>query len=351
MAGISALIGGIALLGFLVFLAGVGLVVVAASQQKPVRGGVLLAISGLAFGVLLSIISQGVIVVQPGEVAVIFNTLSGDVEETPLQSGTHIVMPILQDATLYTVRQQEYTMSSTASEGAQQGNDAIAARTSDGQNVALDITIIFNISTENADTIHVRWRNDYLNGFIRPTVRSVVRDEVARSTAENLYGEGRQDVQVNSQDTLKDLFLAEGLELTSILVRQIDFSAEFSAAIEEKQTEEQRKQRAATEAERLIIEAEGRANAVRAEAEGAADAVILAAEAQAKALELISNQIAANPSLIQYEYIQNLSDNVELVLIPSNSPFLFDFNSIADLPDANTDFEAPVVPDSSDSGD
>jgi hypothetical protein len=35
MAGISAFIGGIALLGFLVFLAGIGLVVVAASQQKP----------------------------------------------------------------------------------------------------------------------------------------------------------------------------------------------------------------------------------------------------------------------------------------------------------------------------
>jgi regulator of protease activity HflC (stomatin/prohibitin superfamily) len=258
-------------------------------------------------------------------------------------------MPILQDATLYSVRQQEYTMSSTAGEGAQQGNDAIAARTSDGQNVALDITIIFNISTDEADIIHVRWRNNYLNGFIRPTVRSVVRDEVAKSTAENLYGEGRQDVQVNSQNTLGGLFIAEGLELTSILVRQIDFSVEFSAAIEEKQTEEQRKQRAATEAERLVIEAGGRADAVIAEAEGNARAVILAAEAQATALELISTQIAANPMLIQYEYIQNLSDNVELMLIPSNSPFLFDFNSFTVSQGSDSGIVAPIVPDTTSS--
>jgi hypothetical protein len=45
---------------------------------------------------------------------------------------------------------------------------------------------------------------------------------------------------------------------------------------------------------------------------------------------LVSEQIAANPSLIQYMYVQNLSDNVRLILVPSSSPFLFDFNSLAD---------------------
>lgn len=43
----------------------------------------------------------------------------------------------------------------------------------------------------------------------------------------------------------------------------------------------------------------------------------------------MSEQIAANPSLIQYLYVQNLSDNVNIALVPSNSPFLFDFESLA----------------------
>ena len=42
----------------------------------------------------------------------------------------------------------------------------------------------------------------------------------------------------------------------------------------------------------------------------------------------MSEQLAANPLLIQYEYIRNLSDNVTLVTLPSNSPFLFDIESL-----------------------
>ena len=53
MGGISSMIGAIALLGFLAFLAGVGMVVVSASQGRPVRGGVLLALLGLVFGIVL----------------------------------------------------------------------------------------------------------------------------------------------------------------------------------------------------------------------------------------------------------------------------------------------------------
>ena len=70
----------------------------------------------------------------------------------------------------------------------------------------------------------------------------------------------------------------------------------------------------------------------------------ISAAAEAEALRLISEQIAANPQLIQYQYVQNLSDQVRLILVPSNSPFLFDFNS---LTQANPDFTAPAVPQSS----
>jgi hypothetical protein len=69
---------------------------------------------------------------------------------------------------------------------------------------------------------------------------------------------------------------------------------------------------------------------------------VLQAQAEAEALRLVSEQIAANPSLIQYQYIQRLSDNVGIVLLPSNSPFLFD---LASLGVANPDFVAPEVPE------
>ena len=47
MGGVSAFLGLLSLLGFLIFLAGVGLVVMSASQGRPVRRGIFLAAAGL----------------------------------------------------------------------------------------------------------------------------------------------------------------------------------------------------------------------------------------------------------------------------------------------------------------
>ena len=65
-------------------------------------------------------------------------------------------------------------------------------------------------------------------------------------------------------------------------------------------------------------------------AEGEAQAILLRAEAEAEALRIVSSEIANNPSLIPYLYVQNLSDNVNIALVPSNSPFLFDFAGLTD---------------------
>ncbi|MFW5748312.1 MAG: SPFH domain-containing protein [Chloroflexota bacterium] len=342
MGGVSAIIGAIALLGFLAFLAGVGIVVVSASQGRPVRGGIIMAVLGLAFGLILSVISQGVIVVQPQEVAVVFQTLNGQLEN-PRGAGTHIIIPVVQEATIYPVRQQEYTMSDSEEEG--NVNDAIVARTFDGQEVRLDVTVLFNIKADNVNELHQRWQDTYLLEFVRPTVRNLVRTQVAQYEAEAIYGAQRAEMEGRAGDAIRAAFEREALELTGFLVRSLNFSADFAQSIENKEVEEQDRQRAETEAQRRRIEAEGRANAVIAEAEGEARATILRAEAQARALSLISEQIAANPSLIQYEYIQSLADNISLALIPSNSPFLFDFESIENLPEPQTDFSAPQIPD------
>src|SRR5690606_35910435 len=114
-----------------------------------------------------------------------------------------------------------------------------------------------------------------------------------------------------------------------------------SEAIERREIAEQERLRAIDEAERLRVQAQGQRDAQITGAEGEAASIVLRAEAQAEALRLVSEQLAANPSLIQYEYIQNLADNINLALVPSNSPFLFDFDSLAE---ANPDFRAPSVP-------
>jgi prohibitin 2 len=342
MGGISAIIGAAALIGFLVFLAGVGMVVVAASQGRPVRGGIVLSVVGLVAGLLLSVVSQGVIVVEPQQVAVIFETVNGRLA-TPRDEGTHIVVPVLQEATIYDITKQTYEMSSNPNQGDQPGDDAITARTQDGQQIDLDVTVIYQVDPENVNELYRNWQQRFTTDLVVPTVRNIVRNEVARFDARSIYGLQRDTLEEQAEIAVRARLEGEGVILDDLLIRNIDFSQEFITEIEAAASAEQRQERARTEAQTVQIEAEGRAQAQIETARGDAQATLLRAQAEAEALALVSAQIAANPALIQYQYIDELSDNVALALIPSNSPFLFDFESVQNLPEALENFEAPDV--------
>jgi len=350
MGGISAILSVLALAGFLAFLIGVGSVVLAASQGRQVRTGILLAAVGLVVGLIFSVISQGILIVQPGEVAVVFNTLNGDLEE-PRGPGTHVIVPVVNTYTIYPTVQQNYTMSGTVGEGQRQAaDDAVRARTEDGQEISLDVSILYGVNASQANTVHARWRDRFQDDFVRPTTRGIVRDVVSGYRAVQIYGVGRGEMETDMQDQIAQRMADEGLVLTDLLVRDITFSPEFSASIERAQIAEQEAQQARFRVQQRVQEAEqtraiaqGERDANIARAEGEAQAIILRAQAEAESLRLVSQQIAANPALIQYQYIQQLADNISLALVPSNSPFLFDFESIA----GNPDFIAPDVPESS----
>ena len=157
-------------------------------------------------------------------------------------------------------------------------------------------------------------------------------------------------METRIQELLTTRMAEERLMLSDLLVRDINFSQQFTQAIEEAQIAEQEANRARLrvqqiqqEAEQARAQAEGQRDANIARAEGEAQSIVLRAQAEAEGLRLVSEQIAANPALIQYQYIQQLAPNVRLITVPSNSPFLFDLESLAQTGDA--DFTAPAVPD------
>lgn len=347
--GISSILSLLAFAGVVVFFAGIGAAVMAASQGRPVpRSGLVLGLLGLVVAGIFGVISQGVIIVQPNETAVVFNSVSGNLE-TPRGSGTHIVIPVVNQVTIYPISQQQYTMTGGDDIGSAQADDAVRARTVDGQEVRIDVSLLFGIDPQQVNLVHQRWQNRYVNDFIRPTARGIVRDVVSRYRADEIYGERRGDMENGIEELMGTRMNQEGLTLTDLLVRDINFSEQFTQAIEQAQIAEQEANRARLrvqqiqqEAEQARAQSEGQRDAAIARAEGEAQSIILRAQAEAEALRLVSEQIAANPSLIQYQYVQNLSDNVQLMMVPSNSPFLFDF---ASLGIGNPDFVAPDVPD------
>jgi regulator of protease activity HflC (stomatin/prohibitin superfamily) len=336
-----------AVLGFLIavfvlaIIGGIALAMINSQRGRKARPGILVAVIGIIGVVILAPLNAGLVLVQPNEVGVVFRqTARGDAALLePLQPGLAWVVPFVDQVILYDAGQQSVTMAGVSEQYTQQGPagaySAVRATSNDGQIINVDVTVIFRLDATQINEVHRNWRNSYVDGFIVAQARSEVRNAVSLYGAEEIYSGGRATLESEILAALSPQLAAEGFLLTDLLIRDISFSDEFTNAIEQKQIAEQQAQQAAfrvqqaeQEAEQARVEAQGRADATVIEAEGDAESIVIRAEAESEALDLINQIISENPNLIQWQYINELGENVRLILVPSNSPYLFDLQSL-----------------------
>ncbi len=309
-------------------IAGFGLFVAAQaiSRNHSARGGIAIMVVGVLVAAVFFAMSAGVVEIQPNEVGVVFNVLSGELSETPLQPGLHIVIPGVQEVTIYSTAQQEYTVSGTPYEGAVRGDDAIVALTKDGQQISMDVTLIYSIDPSKAYIVHKRWQDRYVNDLIRPTLRSETRAVLTKFSVEEIYAGDRTILVSAIEENIRARLEPEGFLLSSVMIRNITFSQEYINSIERKQIAQQE----ALEAEFRVQQRKQEAEQARELARGEADAARIRAEGEAEALRLINEQLQQNPLLLQWRYIEALGDDVRIIIIPSNSPFLFDMQALTE---------------------
>jgi regulator of protease activity HflC (stomatin/prohibitin superfamily) len=309
----------------------VALTVRNAIRYGPVRAGLeLLTLKVLVpflLPLLLNLLSLSIVFIAPQEVGVVVSVISpGGIRPQAVRAGLHFIVPILESDAKYPTYWQTYTMSAKPTEGQKLGNDSIRARTSDGQEVLIDTSVIFRIDEQQAVTIYTDWQERYIQDFVRPVIRAIVRRQVSQFTVEEVNSSSRRDLEALLDRLLEAEFSDKGLILDQFLLRDIAFSLEYAAAIEKKQVALEGQQRTEYEAQQVINLAEGNAQAIRLEADARADA-----------LKTIAEALAGNQDLLTYTYIEKLAPDINVMLLPSDSPFLFPLPDAAGIASTVTD--------------
>lgn len=321
--------GAVALLWIVV----VGLIVLAvvrASRGQKVRAISISVLVVAILAVILTTVSAGLVFIQPEERGVVISAIDPrGYREQALQPGLRWIIPFFENVVTYSISKLTYTMSIATEEGQVPGDDSVAARTSDGQEVLLDASVIYAIDPNSVVQVHIAWQRRYTDELIRPLTRGIIRDAVSQFGVEEVYSLKRAELNELIREEMDRKLAENGLLLANFVLRNITFSPEYAASVEQKQIAEQQAQQAGfvveqrrQEAEQARQVAQGRADAVVIDAEGQAKARIIEAEAEKQALELIAEALANNPDLLTYQYINELAPGIQVMLVPSNAPYL-----------------------------
>lgn len=234
---------------------------------------------------LIIVIAKSAVTIDSGEAGVLFRTFGEGVviDEPPLGEGFHIVAP-WNKVYVYEVRRQEIF-------------EKMKVLSSNGLDIQLDASIWYQPDQANLGKLHQEIGENYLNRIILPTMRSAARSVVGRYTPEQLYSSKRDAIQAEIFEETKKIVDNQFIIIDEILVRDVTLPPTIKDAIERKLKQEQesleyefRLVTAEKEAERQIIEAQGKADANRILSASLTDKIL-----QDKGIEA-TNKLAESPN-------------------------------------------------------
>ena len=116
--------------------------------------------------------------------------------------------------------------------------------------------------------LHQEKSEQYIERILLPAIRSAARSVVGRYTPEQLYSSKRDAIQVEIFEETRDIVQDQYIQLNEVLIRDVTLPPTIKEAIERKLKQEQE----SLEYEFRLVTAAKEADKVRIEAQGKADA-------------------------------------------------------------------------------
>ncbi|RPD93029.1 prohibitin family protein [Aureibaculum marinum] len=218
------------------------------------------AVLPILFLIIIFIVffSKAFVTIDAGEAGVLWKRFGGGVvtDEPAMGEGFHIVAP-WNKVYVYEIRRQE-------------AFEKMKVLSSNGLDILLETSIWYQPEVPELGKLHQQIGTDYLNRILLPTIRSAARSVVGRYTPEQLYSSKRDAIQTEIYEESKKIIDDQHILLNEILVRDVTLPTSIKDAIERKLRQEQesleyefRLEKADKEAQRQIIEAQGKADANR----------------------------------------------------------------------------------------
>lgn len=193
---------------------------------------------------------------------------AGRVSQTVLKAGPHLKLPFIQSIVNIDNR---ITRSDVT------GN----AASKDLQNVSSNVSVNYRVIASESASLYSNIGQNWDETIVRPAVQESLKAVMAQFTAEELITK-RQQTSSQIAEIIAQKIEPYGLSISAVNILGMDFSDEFNAAIEAKQTAQQNALKAEqdlarieVEAQQKVVQAEADAEANRIRSESITDQILL----------------------------------------------------------------------------
>ena len=304
---------------------------------------------------VLFLMPFGVVTVDPTEVAVKVEKLGHKVVQEPLGVGYHLVFRWTEELVKYKVSARAYPSDTKGNENGKEYT--MDLKTNDGQNVQMDLTIIYALIANDVPQLHQYVGPNYEDQILLPQIRSEARLAIGKYSAEEIYqGKVRDEIQQSIKAKLaKAVEKYPAIQVQDALIRHFQFSKAFEDAIESKklaaqqvevnknlalaQEEKSKQQEAAARGDKLqaIQKAEGEAAAVKINAdaeryrlEQSAAGDLARFKAAAEGQRLAADALGGGANVVALEFAKNIPSKLQIYGFPvgQQSTSLMDVSGI-----------------------
>lgn len=213
-----------------VILIGAVVRTVGPATSKPGQAGAfkLVGYGFMLAGVVLAV-GNSVTVIPVGHVGV--EHFLGDVKPTPLDEGVHLVNPLASIERM-SVREQSFPSGG--------GVEVIDAQTSEQLNVALEVSILFQIDGSVVPDLFRRLGSEesIKSSIVLNAVRNGVRDAVATKSINEIFSPDRRDLAIEMLEAVQSK-AGDRIQVVEVFVRDVQAPPRVRESIEAKLSREQ----------------------------------------------------------------------------------------------------------------
>jgi len=204
------------------------------------------------------------------EVGVSVNLLTGLSPEVSPPGGTYFLFPLIND--WYTFSTQAQTLTMVADEGAgdRAGKDDLEFKTRDGNDVGMDVTILYRVQPDMAPYILTSVATDDASlkeRIVRPMARSIVRDVLNELSSEDVYSNKKFEAAERARVVLDRAFQQYGLRCDNVILNDHRFHDRYQSAINDRKVYDQKANTARSAAENVKREWEAKLESTKGEVE------------------------------------------------------------------------------------